>query len=61
MNVETNKDSVSIVFIAFQMIGKKLGKLRFDEKVGSLRSTVAYVEHTLSKVSITNHELAIHV
>jgi len=51
--VGMNKDCVNRVFIAFQKIGEKLGKLQFDEKVGSLRSTVACAEHTLSKVSIT--------
>ena len=54
-NVATSKGCVSRVSIDFQKInlGEKLGKPQFDEKVGSLRNTVAYVEHTLSKVSIT--------
>ena len=51
--VGMNKGCVNRVFIAFQKIGEKLGKLQFNEKVGSLRSTVACAEHTLSKVNIT--------
>ena len=52
--VTMSRDPASIVFIASQRIGGKLGRQRFDAKVGSLRSTVVCVEHILSQVSIAN-------